>query len=274
MIAQLQSRSLVWIGVLAAVLLAACGSGRSSSRGEATKPTAQILADASTALQHVHSFQIEGTSTDKGGSLRLSGGFSLPGKLRATLSQGTGTLRLIVVGQNAYLSANHAFWAAKTNPRVAALLAGHWVKVPGNSTPGFGELLAATNPATIGHCLVGLHRGTTTKVGTATVNGRAAVILKDRGDTPGSSPGLLYVASSGPTLPLRTVQTGPRRPGGGRDASCNETDTSSTTITETINYVGYNRPTAIAAPANALDLSQLMRRLPPPSSARPPASPA
>jgi hypothetical protein len=250
------------IAALVIVALAGCGGGKSSSNaasnGLAAKSPQEILTAASAALGKVHSFHMSGTEKDAKGPLSLSGDVSLPGKAKLTLRQGAGIVDFVVIGTEAYIKANNAFWQAqKGTGAVATLLADKWVKVPAASTPGFGEFTSITDPAKIGHCLLQSHLGTVTKAGSGSVAGQSTVVLEDKGDAPGSSPGKVYIASSGPPLPLRAVQTGAKKAGGTPDAMCGDTGTSSTTITSDLTLSNYGKPVAITAPAGALDLSKL-----------------
>ena len=98
--------------------------------------------------------------------------------------------------------------------------------------------------------------GTVTKVGTATVDGKRVVVLADKGDRPGGSPGRLYVAATGAPLPLREEQTGPQR-AGVSDKRCD--DPSSTTTRSDVHLSGFDRPLRVSPPRGALDLNQLIR---------------
>lgn len=239
-----------------------CGGsgGKAAPRREALKSPSQIIADAAAALGHVRSFHLDGTGEDlRGGRIVLSGDFGIPGRLHLTLAQGSGTIEIILVGGYGYLKANRAFWVAQgTQPKVVAFLADRWVKSPVASTPGMSEFATWTNPATIGHCLVEKHLGTLSVAGSDTFAGQPVVILADHGDLPGSTRGRLYVATTGPSLPLRVVETGTKRPGGTPDRLCNETHTSpSTTRGGDLRLSSYNQPVSITAPAGALDLNAL-----------------
>jgi hypothetical protein len=237
------------------VPLAGCGSGGGSTASdEASKTPAQILADTQRALGSVSSFHIAGTQTDKNGPSTITGDVSLPGKVHIALHQGAVDLEIIVIGADGYFKANLAFWQGQGSPAAAGLFAGRWAKVPAASAPGFSQFSALTNPATIGHCFLGSRHGAITKVGTSSVAGAPVVVLADDGKAPGTSPGQVYIASTGQPLPLRSTQTGPQQPGGVPDATCNEKDVSSSTTAGDITYSAYNQPVSIVAPAGAISL--------------------
>ncbi len=254
---------LVLVALLSVGGAVGCGGssgGKAAPRREALKSPSQIIADAAAALGHVRSFHLDGTGEDlRGGRIILSGDFGIPGRLHLTLAQGSGTIEIILVGGYGYLKANRAFWVAQgTQPKVVAFLADRWVKAAAASMPGMSEFTTWTNPATIGHCLVEKHLGTVSVAGSDTFAGQPVVILSDHGDLPGSTRGRLYVATTGPALPLRVVETGTKRPGGTPDRLCNETQISpSTTKAGDLRLSRYNQPVSITAPAGALDLKAL-----------------
>jgi hypothetical protein len=245
---------------LAVGALAGCGGGNASSRppnGEALKSPTQIVADTAAALDHVRSFHLAGTGTDlRGGRQTVIGDFGIPGRLHLVLAQAGGSVEIILVGGSGYFKASRAFWIAQgTPPSAAALLADRWVKLAATA-PGISEFVAWTNPATIGHCLVGKDLGTLSVAGHDTVAGQPVVVVADHGDLAGSTPERLYVTTTGPPLPLRVVQTGPQRSGGTPDRLCNETRRSpSTTQSGDLRISRYNEPVSITAPSGALDLS-------------------
>ena len=47
-------------------------------------------------------------------------------------------------------------------------------------------------------------------------------MIIDKGDRPGSTPGKLFVATTGEPLPLRTLATGKQRPARKKDPECND----------------------------------------------------
>lgn len=256
-------RRSAWPLIALSVALAGCGGGSAASTVQPVQPSqppARILASVRAALGQVHSFHIDGRTIQSGQPATISGDIQVPGRLRVTLHQTQGVAQIIVIGADVYLNANAAYYAAQGSPAtVAGRIANRWVKLPPGGTSGIGTLLAATEPSTIGHCVVATHLGTISVKGRGTVNGQAVIILADKGDAPGSTPGLLYVAASGPPLPLREVQTGRQAPGGTPDAVCHETqtDVSGATTANVVNLSEYNSARAVTAPAGAVDLATL-----------------
>ena len=86
-----------------------------------------------------------------------------------------------------------------------------------------------------------------------------SVVLVDKGNVPGTTPGKLYVATTGDPLPLRAIQTGPQAPGGTPDPRCHETkdDVNSTTRFSDLRLSNYDAKVQIEAPPGAVDLTQL-----------------
>jgi hypothetical protein len=166
---------------------------------------------------------------------------------------------VIVVEGAAYMKANSAFWTAQGERGAGALLGDKWVRLPAGATTSFASLLALTDPAKLGRCLLRTHVGTITKKGTEKLDGKPVVVLADKGDVPGGTPGLLYIAASGSPLPVRAVQTGRQSSGGKPDASCGETDedVNDTSTDADLRFSNYNEEVEIEAPKDAVDLDSL-----------------
>jgi hypothetical protein len=241
-----------------------CGSSSTTSAGgtsnapagEASKTPEQIVADVRAALGRVHSFRLQGTQTSPSGKSQISAAIGLPGKFQATLTRGGQIVQLVYIDGKGYFTAGRGYWAARSSNPVVLRLADRWIETTTALTPQLAQFSALTDPSTIGQCVVGANHGTLSKAGTASVNGRPAVIIADKGDAPGSAPGMLYVASTGPALPLRTVQSGPRKPGGTLDPACHKSSNSTTLTSEEL-LTDYDQPVVIAAPAHPVSLAQL-----------------
>ena len=233
---------------------------KATNNGEATRPASQIIANTEAALGQIHSFHIAGTAVQGGTQNEISGDLQLPGRVSATLTAGSAVAHVVVIDGKVYFNANQAYYLAqKTSTAVAQTLANRWVYFPTGQGPSIGSLAAAVDPTKIGMCLIAAHLGTVTVQGTGTVNGQSAVILFDHGDVPGSTPGRLWVATTGPSLPLKTVQTGLQKPGGKPNTACLEdaSDVSGDTTASTALYTEYNTAPPVNAPAGAVALSSL-----------------
>jgi hypothetical protein len=249
-------RTLV-VALLVLMPLAGCGGGGGKPNGEAAKSADQILADTQAALSHIKSLHFEGTINDEDGKTDVTGDIALPGRFQMTFRNGNKVIDMLFVAHSTYLKANKAFWDDAGIPgALAGRLANRWVKQNSSAIPGVAEFEAATDPATVGHCLLGPHFGTITKVGTDSVDGHKVVVLADAGDKPGSQPGRLYVATDGSPLPLRATETGATKPGGAPDATCHETKIDTNTSSGELRFSDYDKNVDIKEPTDAIDLSQ------------------
>lgn len=251
------SKTLRLAAPCAVLLLAAgCGGSSSSSKDEGSKTPQQILADVRSALAGVKTYHLEGSFQDNSGTTRIAGDVAAPGSMRLTLGQGGNTVAMVVTGSQTFMRANSSFWKAQiSKPNVVKLLSNRWVKVPQSGAGDLRKVVAQFTPSNLGYCL-GAQVGTLSKRGTASVGGRKTVVLVDKGDRPGTSPGELYVSLSGPPLPLRLRQTGPDRPGGHPDPRCGNSSNDTTKSGEVL-FSRYGEPLKVTAPPGALDLTQL-----------------
>jgi hypothetical protein len=238
--------------VLCVAVAAGCGGGSSGSNGEASKSASQILSDAGAAVGRAHSVTLGGTFRQENRPWNISAELEQPDKAHLTLSRGSSTAAVTTLGGTAYLKASASFYAGlKDVPSATvALIADRWFKLPSSTELGF---LAHFNLPTLGRCLA-QEPGTLSVSGTTSVDGKPAVVVTDKGDVPGSTPSKFYVATSGEPVLLRAVATGKQQPGGSR-SECNEG--SPAEPGQELIFSGYNRPANIAAPAGAIDLSQL-----------------
>ena len=240
-----------------AALVAACGGSGSQRSGEASKSPQAILKDASAALRSAHSFRATGRVALSGQSGTVTVGFEAPASLTFDLATpGAATAKVILTGGVAYLNANRPFYVKQggSGAAAAALLSGRWLKLPSN-VPGLSSLTDQFKLSTLSHCLAVGH-GTLHSGGTATVRGRAAVVIVDAGDKPGTTPGRIYIATSGPAFPLRIHSTGATRPGGKTDPVCKSSSGLHDAGTD-VTFTGFNESLHIAAPAKAVSLSQI-----------------
>jgi hypothetical protein len=209
-----------------------------------------------TALQGVRSYHVEGTEVDKDGTTRLAGDVTSSGSVNFTLDMSGGRAQLLAVGSQTFVKANRRFWLAQggqDREKVAKLLADRWAKVPESSAPDVTASVEPLLPKSLAYCATHA-TGSITKKGTTQFAGHQVVVLADKGDRPGDNPSDVYVQASGPTLPLRIVQTGPQTPGK-PDPRCG--DANSTTTHSDARLSAFNEPVQIAPPPNALDLSKL-----------------
>jgi hypothetical protein len=248
----------VVLALVSVAVVAGCGDSDDSgsnarsndSNGIESKPPQQALEDTAAALRRMKSFHVEAT---EGRSTTVRADFAVPKKLRLYLKQRDATARMLFVDGAVYMKGNTAFWREAEAGRNAKDLDGHWLKVPG-SMGELQKLAKQLDPVNLSRCLLKAH-GTLASGGTATVKGQRAVVILDKGDRPGTTPGRLYVAATGEPLPLRTIATGRERPGGKKDPLC-DSDTPTRAGDEVL-FSRYNEPVDITAPPDALDLRDL-----------------
>jgi pimeloyl-ACP methyl ester carboxylesterase len=248
--------------VAVAAAVGGCGGGgraastsTSTGAGLAAEPAVRILAAAEAAIDQVHSFHLQATAVIPGTTVSESTYLQLPGVATLAEQNGSDTLDLRAIAGRIYFRGNRAYYASTgVTGAELATLPGRWVSATPAQLPTADGLLALTHPATLGLCLLGQHLGTLSVGGTASVDGRRAVVLLDAGNLPGSAPGRIYIAATGPPLPLRLTRTGPARPGGTSDAVCDEP--ASQLVSSSDEFItDVNAPLTITAPTGAVSLS-------------------
>ena len=237
------------------VALAACGGGGVSNKsGETAKSPQQIVADVVTATESLHSFRLEGEVTDAKGKAQVTAAVAGPGRLRFAERRAGAAADVIALGSVTYLRANAPYFSAQPGltPAQVARISNRWLKLSTAATPGFAASVARVTNLTIQlRCWAARKHGLSV-AGTGNVAGRAAVIIVSDGSVPGSAPGRVYVAASGRTWPLRSIITGPRKPGG--TGPCSQP--SSTVRASDVTLSDFNQPIAVAPPAASLDLTR------------------
>ena len=223
--------------------------------GEASKSPNTILSDMKRDLVKVKSVHFAGSMTDPSGVTRMSGDVFASGSASFGVTQGKITFRMIMLPKSTYLRGNAGYWrtapGAEDDPELVARLTGRWVKVPTSVRDSIRSLMSTVSLKNLARCLAG-RTGTLTNNGLTTFGGRRAIIVEAKDDRPGATPGLLYVTADGPVLPVRDVQTGPRKAGGKLDRRC---DTPDNKITASdITYGQYNRVPPLRAPRGALSV--------------------
>lgn len=237
-----------------AVSVAPAGCGGSSAKhGEAAKSPQQIATDVVAATRHLHSFRLAGTFTDPGGTTRVTAAVAGPGRMSFSEQRASDSVQVIALGGVTYMKASRAYYAAqpKLTPAQVTTYANRWLKLSTASNPSFAADLARNTDLNIKlRCWAERRRGLSV-AGTGIVGRRDAVVVASDGSVPGSAPGRVYVAATGPAWPLRSVVTGPRKPGG--SGVCVEPTISRTSD---IAITDFNQPVPLAAPASALDLTR------------------
>ncbi|MGO9957340.1 MAG: hypothetical protein ACLP50_15450 [Solirubrobacteraceae bacterium] len=230
------------------VLAAGCGAGGGLA------PTAvspqRILNEAIAAAQEVRSYRVQATGTDRSGRLSLTLEVDGPQRILAIERRPAGTIRFITLGLFTYVNAPRAFWATQPNltPTEVAALSGRWLKLPTGISAELER--AATRLGSLrlfAQCWAS-NRTSLSYVGRGSLDGHPVLILSNSGASPGTAPGKVNVSSTRPKLPLRTVITGPQKPGASADCR-------TTVTTEIATLSDFNQHFDISAPAHAISIS-------------------
>jgi hypothetical protein len=227
---------------------AASASG--SGAGLAGRSPRAILAAAARALGHAGGYAMRADLVQGGSRTTIGLTTTGPRAFDATLSTQGASFDVIAVGGRAFLKGDRAFWrihggsGAAARAR-AARLAGHWLQVPATGPTSVTGSLGTLSPATLGRCLTEDH-GTLTVAGRTTIGRTPAIVVRDAGDAPGSTPSTIAVAVSGPPYPLRYQATGRTRRGGPVDV-CN--DGKGDGATGTISFTQFGQVPTIHPPS-------------------------
>jgi hypothetical protein len=222
------------LGLIAPVvliaLLAGCGGGDKSNGIDKLSASA-ALTKVKAAVADVRSVHVKGTVNQSGQPLTIEV-FVGSDVAQGTIGVGGGTMDLRLVDGVTYFRGDAKVFAAfGANAAQASIAAGRWIKDSGTSGPAASFSTFLNRKQLFDDLLT--PQGTISTGGAATVNGHKALILIDNS----SQGGKLYVATTGAALPLRIARTGS---GGGQ-----------------IDFTDYNADVSVAAPAGAVDLSQL-----------------
>lgn len=218
--------------VLTAVLLAGCGSGKTQaqSNGEASKPPTQVLADAKAAASSASSGHVSGHIVSGGTPITLDLSIARGKGAKGSMSMNGLSFQLVRVGNTVYIQGSDDFYKHFAGSGVAQLLHGRWIKAPATK----GQLAPLESLTDIGKLFakVGSSHGKLANDGETTYNGQQVVLIRDTSDN-----SKLYVAATGKPYPVALV--------GGKKGQ-----------TGTITFSDWNEPVALAAPKNAIDISQ------------------
>lgn len=221
--------SLLALLVLAAAI-AGCGGSSSSGNGVADKSPTEILAATKTAAEGAKSVHVAGSLVSGGTPITLDMNLIAGKGGRGQLSQNGLSFELIAVGSTVYIKGSPDFYKHIGGNAAAQLLAGKWLKAPATGSD-FASIGQLTNLRELVDQTLAEH-GTLTKTGTTTIDGQKVV-----GVTSKSKGGTLYIATTGKPYPVQISK------GGSGSGS--------------ITFDRWNEPVTIAAPANAIDITQL-----------------
>lgn len=212
-----------------AVAIAGCGSS-SSGNGVSSKSASEILAASKTAADSASSVHVVGALSSGGTPITLNLRLVSGHGGRGQVSENGLSFELIVVDDTIYIKGSPSFYRHFGGAAAAQLFQGKWLKAPISG----GELASLAALTNFGKLLdqTLASQGALTKGPTSTVLGQAAIELRG----PAKS-GSLYVATTGQPYPLQIVKRGSE--------------------TGHVSFTGWNQSVQLAAPAGAIDLSQL-----------------
>jgi hypothetical protein len=212
----------------AALALAGCGGGGSKSNGEASKPAAQVVADAQAAAANASIVHVTGAGRDNGRPLKLDLWVG-KAKAKGTIVENGLSFQIVRVGDIAYVKGSDAFLKQFAGAAAATLLHGRWLK--GSVTKGeLSALATLTDLHTFFKGILGQH-GKIENKGETTFNGQKVVEIRDT-----TQSGSLYVAATGTPYPLGLA--------GGKQQG-------------NVDFGDWNASETIVAPKGAIDLSKL-----------------
>jgi hypothetical protein len=222
-------RRVAWLGLIAALALAGCGSS-SSGNGVASKPPAQILDAAVKAAKSAATVHVSGSMSDEGQPVSLDLELEAGKGGKGTIALEGLSVKLIQLNGAVYMNGSEAFYRHVAGSAAAQLLRGKWLKAPA-SDANFASLASLTDLDKLVGSTLASH-GALVAAGTSTVRGQKVVGVTDK-----SKGGTLYVATTGPAYPVEIAKSGSS---GG-----------------TVVFERWNKPVTLEAPVGAININQL-----------------
>jgi hypothetical protein len=214
---------------LAAQALTGCGSS-ARTNGITGKQPAAALAAAKAAAYSASSVHVSGSAVAGGLPITLDLDLLAGEGGRGKVSENGLSFEVIHLGDTVYIKGSPTFYQHVGGAGAAQLLRGRWLKAPA-TVGSFASLASLTDLHQLVDTTLAI-RGTPTRGGTVTVGNQKAI-----GVTNAANGGTLYIATTGPPYPVAVTEDGAN---GGR-----------------IVLDHWNEPVALAAPANALDITKL-----------------
>ncbi len=221
-----------------AFILAVCGSwlavgvagcGGASDNGVAAKSPDAIVNSATSAVSGVKSVHVSGTVTSNGSPITLDLSLVAGKGGGGQMSQSGLSFKIIDLNNIVYLNGSDDFWRHVGGNAAAQLFHGKWLRAP--ATGQFASIAALTDVRTLFSKLLSSH-GMLAKGGTSTVGGQKVIAVRDT-----TMGGTLYVATTGPSYPIKISKSG-------SDAGH-------------ILFDRYNQAFSLTAPAGSIDVSKL-----------------
>jgi hypothetical protein len=217
--------------VLTAVLLAGCGSSDKSAKpnGEASKPAAQVLADANKAATNASSAHVSGSIRSDGTPITLDLTTARGKGAKGSMATSGLKFDLIRIGDTLYIRGSDEFLKRFAGP-AAQLLHDKWLKASATK----GRLKSLAPLTSLGALFAGIssQHGKLVNDGKKKYKGADVVVIRDTSDD-----SKLYVAATGKPYPVALS-------GGKQDQS------------GTITFDDWNKSVSLSAPSGAIDISQ------------------
>jgi hypothetical protein len=216
--------------VLVLTALAGCGGSSSSSNSIASKSASEIVSESKTAADAASAVHVSGALESGGSPVRLDLNLVAGKGARGELSQNGASFKIILVGDTAYISGSPAFYRSLGGTAAAQIFKGKWLKASAKTGDFASFSQLADMRKLIDSTLAG--HGSIVKGATTVVNGQKVIAVDDS-----SKQGTLYVATTGKPYPIQLSK------GGSENGK--------------IMFDNWDKPVAITAPANAVDLAEL-----------------
>ncbi|HWX88000.1 MAG TPA: hypothetical protein VNX67_07490 [Solirubrobacteraceae bacterium] len=216
--------------LVAVALVALAGCSKSSSNSITSKSAEQIVGESKAAADAASAVHVSGSLRSASVPVTLNLNLVAGKGAQGEISQNGASFKLILVGDTVYISGSPAFYRSLGGSAAAQLFKGKWLKASATS----GEFASFKQLADMRRLIdttLAVH-GTLVKGATTTVNGQRVIAVADS-----TKDGTLYVATTGKPYPLQLSK-------GGAESG-------------KIGFDNWDQPVAIAAPANAVDLSEL-----------------
>lgn len=212
------------------IALAGCGGSKDSGNSIESKSAQDIVKESQRVADSATSVHVSGRLQDEGKPITLDLNLVAGKGARGEISEGGISFKLILAGDTAYISGSPSFYRSLGGAAAAQLFDGKWLKA--SATSGdfasfaqLGDMRKLIDSTLGGH--TSLQKGSASTVGS-----QKAIAITDK-----TKGGTLYVATTGQPFPLQISKTGAE--------------------SGKITFDDWNKPIAISAPANAVDLSEL-----------------
>ncbi|HEV3233415.1 MAG TPA: hypothetical protein VG329_02565 [Candidatus Dormibacteraeota bacterium] len=241
--------------------------------GEESKTADQVIADARKDTGGFKTVHVTFSTISKdAGSISFDVSSDENGNVTGGGATGDAKFDIVIIDGKTYIK-GQAFWVkvfangGTPDPSVQALvqskIGDHWVS--GLDSLGDSTTRSGLSPPALADCL-GVH-GTLSKGGTQTINGKKAIEVQDKGDSPGGRAGSRFIAVDSPHVLLRQTATGPTTAGSSpTTGKCAALATPAPAPSGspapdagpvTIDYGDYGKPVSVTKPTDTVDLPSL-----------------